>query len=134
MEEIRKYKVGFNLAHQFVKQIIDKGDERIKDSIMANTGSKFIFNCGIDDAEYLEKEFKPTLNAKDLMNPERFTCNARIMISGQKTSPFNLRGNGLPDAVDMKAKQFLIEQSKLIYGTPIAEVTRDMEERTKIDL
>ena len=134
LEEIRKYKVGFNLAHQFVKQIIDKGDERIKDSIMANTGSKFIFNCGIDDAEYLEKEFKPTLNAKDLMNPERFTCNARIMISGQKTSPFNLRGNGLPDAVDMKAKQFLIEQSKLIYGTPIAEVARDMEERTKIDL
>jgi hypothetical protein len=132
LEEIRKYKVGFSLAHQFVKQIVEKGDERIKDSIMANTGSKFIFNCGIDDAEYLEKEFKPTLNAKDLMNPERFTCNARIMINGQKTSPFNLRGNALPDVVDTEAKKFLIEQSKLMYGTPIKEVEADMIERTKI--
>jgi Helicase HerA, central domain len=134
LEEIRKYKVGFSLAHQFVKQIVSKGDERIKDSIMANTGSKFIFNCGIDDAEYLEKEFRPTLNAKDLMNPERFTCNARIMISGQKTSPFNLRGNALPDNVDLEAKKFLIEQSKLLYGTPIAEVVKNMEDRTKIQL
>jgi Helicase HerA, central domain len=133
LEEIRKYKVGFSLAHQFVKQIIDKGDERIKDSIMANTGSKFIFNCGIDDAEYLEKEFKPTLNAKDLMNPERFTCNARVMISGQKTSPFNLRGNALPEAVDIEAKKFLIEQSKLLYGTPIAEVIKNMEDRTNVE-
>lgn len=132
LEEIRKYKVGFSLAHQFVKQIVEKGDERIKDSIMANTGSKFIFNCGIDDAEYLEKEFKPTLNAKDMMNPERFTCNARIMINGQKTSPFNLRSHELPPVVDIDAKNFLIEQSKLLYGTPIKEVEANMIERTNI--
>jgi Helicase HerA, central domain/TraM recognition site of TraD and TraG len=133
LEEIRKYKVGFTLAHQFVKQIVEKGDERIKDSIMANTGSKFIFNCGIDDAEYLEKEFKPTLNARDLMNPERFTCNARIMISGQKTQPFNLKVAPLPAEIDKSNMQFLVEQSKLIYGTPIAEVIKDMEERVKIN-
>jgi flagellar basal body-associated protein FliL len=132
LEEIRKYKVGLSLAHQFVKQVIEKGDERISNSIMANTGSKFIFNCGIDDAEYLEKEFKPTLNAKDLMNPERFTCNARIMINGQKTSPFNLKGKLLPPAIDLEAKKFLIEQSKLMYGTPIEDVNNDMKKRTEV--
>jgi Helicase HerA, central domain len=135
LEEIRKYKVGFNLAHQFVKQVITKGDERLKDSIMANTGSKFIFNCGVDDAEYLEKEFKPTLIARDLMNPERFTCNVRLMINGQKTLPFNMRTSPIPD-IDEEAKQlkaFLIDQSKLMYGTPIAEVIADMAERTAID-
>jgi hypothetical protein len=135
LEEIRKYKVGFNLAHQFVKQVITKGDERLKDSIMANTGSKFIFNCGPDDAEYLEKEFKPTLIARDLMNPERFTCNVRLMINGQKTLPFNMRTSPIPDITDeaKELKAFLIDQSKLMYGTPIAEVNADMAERTAIN-
>jgi flagellar basal body-associated protein FliL len=136
LEEIRKYKVGFSLANQFVKQIISKGDERIKDSIMANTGSKFIFNCGIDDAEYLEKEFRPILTAKDLMNPERFTCNVRVMLNGQKTQPFNMRSvGGLKDEdIDRESAKFMIEQSKLLYGTPLAEVNRDILERSNIKL
>lgn len=133
LEEIRKYKVGFNLAHQFVKQVISKGDERIKDSIMANTGSKFIFNCGTDDAEYLEKEFKPTLLARDLMNPERFTCNARLMINGQKTLPFNMRGCQLDMNLDRNMYKFIIDQSKLMYGTPLKEVNLDIAERSTIN-
>jgi flagellar basal body-associated protein FliL len=133
LEEIRKYKVGFNLAHQFVKQVISKGDERIKDSIMANTGSKFIFNCGMDDAEYLEKEFRPTLTARDLMNPERFTCNARIMVNGQKTTPFNMRGFPLSVDVDRELHKFIIDQSKLMYGTPLKDVNLDIAERSTIN-
>ena len=129
LEEIRKYKVGFTLAHQFVKQVVEKGEERIKDSLMANTGSKFIFNCGLEDAEMLEKEFKPTLTSRDLMNPERFTCNARIMLNGQKTTPFNLRVNDLSKEINKEQSTFIVEQSKLLYGTAIDDVETDIKTR-----
>jgi Helicase HerA, central domain len=132
LEEIRKYKVGFTLAHQFVKQVVEKGEERIKDSIMANTGSKFIFNCGLEDAEMLEKEFKPTLTARDLMNPERYTCNARIMLNGQKTTPFNLRVANLSPDTNKEMYSFIVQQSKLLYGTAVEDVENDIKNRIQV--
>ncbi len=129
LEEIRKYKVGFCLAHQFVKQVIVKGDERIKDSIMANTGSKFIYRCSPDDAEYIAKEFEPTLTPPDLMNPERFTCNARILINGEKSKPFNLAPVPYSNNISVERKKLLLDINAERYGTPLEEIKKDIETR-----
>jgi hypothetical protein len=129
LEEIRKYKVGFCLAHQFVKQVVEQGDERIKDSIMANTASKFIFRCGAEDAELLAKEFEPTLTAHDLQDPERFTANSIVLLDGQKTLPFNIAPPPLNDNIDVDFKNKLIEDSKNKYGKPREEVEKEIKER-----
>jgi hypothetical protein len=129
LEEIRKYKVGFCLAHQFVKQVIVKGDDRIKDSIMANTGSKFIYRCSPEDADYLMKEFEPTLSTPDLMNPERFTCNARILINGEKSKPFNLAPRPQSKNISIARKNLLLQINAEKYGTDLAEIKKDIETR-----
>jgi flagellar basal body-associated protein FliL len=129
LEEIRKYKIGFCLANQFVKQVISKGDERIKDSIMANTGSKFIFRCSPEDAEYLVKEFEPTLTASDLMNPERYTANTRILVNGEKTRPFNIAPVDLSPNTDSEMKKLLLELTKEKYGKSLESIKKDIKDR-----
>lgn len=131
LEEIRKYKVGMVLAHQFVKQVIKGGDERIKDSIMANCASKFIFRAGAEDAEYLQKEFQPTLNSADLQNPERFTCNTILLVDGQKTTPFNLKPPALSDNKNIALRKELIEKTKQQYGKPVEDVEKDIKTRVE---
>ena len=134
LEEIRKYRIGFYLAHQFVKQVIVDGSERIKDSLMANCASKFIYRCGAEDAEILEKEFKPTLMAADLIMPERFTVNTILLINGQKTQGFNLKVPAPSKITDeMKAsREMLIEMTKQKYGRPKAEIMEELKNRHKL--
>ena len=133
LEEVRKYKVGMFLAHQFVKQVINKGDERIKDSIMANCANKFIYRASPDDAKYLESEFAPEMSASDLMNPERFTANARVLIDGQKTTPFNMMAQNYDDIAlpDYELKKQIIENTKRKYGKDKAEVEEEIKDRAK---
>ncbi|NJS41597.1 DUF87 domain-containing protein [Candidatus Gracilibacteria bacterium] len=130
LEEIRKYKVGFFLAHQFVKQVINKGDERIKDSIMNNCANKFIYRIGADDAKYLEPFFSPALTAEDLMNPEKYTINTRILVDGQQTTPFNFSPKTLFERKnDLDIKKQIIQNTKDRYGKPREEVEKEIKER-----
>lgn len=132
LEEIRKYKVGFYLAHQFIKQVVVQGDERIKDSIMANCANKFIYRCGADDAQYLEKEFGPTLNTQDLMSPEKYTVNVIMLVDGQKTTPFNLKPNMMDPNIDVEKRKRIIANTKKRYGKPRAEVEKEIKDRSKL--
>lgn len=143
LEEIRKYKVGFYLAHQFIKQVVVQGDERIKDSIMANCATKFIYRCGSDDAKYLESEFSP-LSVTDIANPEARTYNAIMLIDGQRTTPFNISATfskffeienknqpELMRTAEAKRKQ-LVEMTKDKYGVPRDEVEKQIRDRAKL--
>lgn len=143
LEEIRKYKVGFYLAHQFIKQVVVQGDERIKDSIMANCATKFIFRCGSDDAKYLESEFSP-LSVSDIANPEARTYNAIMLIEGQRTTPFNISATfskffeiedknqpELMQVAEAKRKQ-LVAMTKDKYGVPRDEVEKQIRDRAKL--
>jgi hypothetical protein len=143
LEEIRKYKVGFYLAHQFIKQVVVQGDERIKDSIMANCATKFIFRCGSDDAKYLESEFSP-LSVQDIANPEARTYNAIMLIDGQRTSPFNISATfksffemedktkpELMQQAEAKRKM-LVTMTKDKYGVPREEVEKQIRDRAKL--
>jgi flagellar basal body-associated protein FliL len=133
LEEIRKYKLGFYLAHQFVKQVINKGDERIKDSIMNNCANKFIYRVGAEDAKYLEAEFAPEITADDLMNPEVYTINARILVNGQKTRAFNFSPENLiSKSINKEIKKQIIENTKKKYGRPRAEVEEEIRDRGKL--
>jgi Helicase HerA, central domain/TraM recognition site of TraD and TraG len=133
LEEIRKYKVGFYLAHQFVKQVISKGDERIKDSIMNNCANKMIYRIGADDAKYLEPFFSPTLTAEDLMNPEKYTINTRILVDGQQTTPFNFYPeNTFSKPIDKQMRLDIIEMTKKKYGKARAEIEEEIRNRGKL--
>lgn len=143
LEEIRKYKVGFYLAHQFVKQVVVDGSERIKDSLMANCATKLIFRCGAEDAKMLETEFAP-LTVSDIQNPEARTFNSILLVDGQRTTPFNITAK-YDDyfSIENKSQPELMEQAeakkariinmvKQKYGRDPAEIEKEIKDRSKL--
>jgi type IV secretory pathway VirB4 component len=66
----QSHNVSFVLAHQFLAQL-DKHDAETKNIILENCKSRFVFECGPDDAELLKNDF-PSLEF------EQFKCNAKI--------------------------------------------------------
>lgn len=63
LAEVRKYGVSFFLAHQYVEQL--QGE--VRTAIFGNVGTLICFRVGVDDAEYLEKEFEPLFDNNDLV-------------------------------------------------------------------
>ncbi len=141
LEEVRKYKVGFYLAHQYIKQVVVDGSEKIKDSIMANCATKFIFRCGADDAKYLEADFYP-LTAQDIAKPASRTFNAVCLLADNQSAPFNIAAY-YPEYMKViqspelkqageKQRQEIIEMIKQKYGRPKEVIEKEIRDRAKI--
>jgi hypothetical protein len=88
--EARKYKLNLTVAHQFIAQLTDK----IKDSVFGNVGSMMSLRVGVQDAEFLEKQFAPTFDRGDLVNIDNLNAYAKLLIGGQTTRPFNMKIGG----------------------------------------
>lgn len=92
LSEARKYGLDLIVAHQFIGQLTQKGgDNTIRDAIFGNVGTMIAFRIGVEDAEFLSKEFTPTLSEYDLVNVEAFTANAKILIDNTASTPFNFK-------------------------------------------
>src|SRR5207244_5498555 len=59
LSEMRKYRVGLVLAHQYMEQL----DETLRDSILGNVGTTVAFRVGIRDAEVLANKCFPEFAA-----------------------------------------------------------------------
>ena len=64
LSEARKYGLHMTLAHQYIDQL----DEKIRGAIFGNVGTIISFRVGLDDAEYLAKQFYPIFNQSELIN------------------------------------------------------------------
>src|SRR6202048_600547 len=51
--ELRKYRVGFTVAHQYLHQL----DQDVRHAVLGNAGTIVSFRVGAEDAPYLEREF-----------------------------------------------------------------------------
>ena len=87
LSEARKYRLDLTVAHQFIAQLTEK----IRDSVFGNVGSVLSFRVGVQDAEFLEKQFEPTFNRNDLINIDNLNAYARLLIGGQTSKPFNMK-------------------------------------------
>jgi hypothetical protein len=85
LAEMRKYRVGLVLAHQFMSQL----DETVRDSILGNVGTMIAFLTGLTDALLLEKEFHPQFRASDLVSLPNYHIYLRLMIDGVVSKPFS---------------------------------------------
>lgn len=108
LSEARKYKLGLNLAHQFIAQL----DEKIKNAVFGNVGTMAVFRVGNDDAQYLESQFLPTFSANDIMNIENLNCYMKMLSKGTPQKPFNIKIRfappGNPEIIeDLKQLSFM---------------------------
>ena len=85
LSELRKYRVGLVLAHQYLTQL----DIQIRDAILGNVGTLIAFRVGPWDAELLAKEFHPEFSAEDLMALPNYHILLKLMIEGKVSRPFS---------------------------------------------
>jgi type IV secretory pathway TraG/TraD family ATPase VirD4 len=85
LSELRKYRVGMVLSHQYLGQI----EPEIRDAVFGNTGTQIAFRISAADAAFLAREFSPTFSTDDFIALPRFHIYLRLMINGQTSKPFS---------------------------------------------
>jgi hypothetical protein len=83
--ELRKYRVGFTVAHQYLHQLEDE----IRHAVLGNAGTIISFRVGAEDAPYLSREFQARFEQIDLMQLENYRIYLKLMIDGMPSRPFS---------------------------------------------
>ncbi len=128
LSEARKYRLNLIIAHQYMPQLEDE----IKNAVVGNVGTMISYRIGVDDAEFLERQFEPEFSKFDLGNIDNHQYITRMMVNNKVTSPFKvaaprpLEGNHEIAALAKRA-------SKLKHGRPRAMIEAEIKERTKLD-
>jgi hypothetical protein len=87
LSELRKYRIGFTIVHQYLQQL----SPDIKHSILGNIGTVISFRVGAEDAPYLAKEFQNEFDQIDLAHLENHRIYLKLMIDGMPSCPFSAR-------------------------------------------
>jgi hypothetical protein len=128
LSEARKYRLNLTMAHQFIAQLTDT----IKDAVFGNVGSELVFRVGVQDAEFLVKQFEPAFNQNDLINIDNLNAYAKLLINGQTSKPFNLHvlgtswGGGNKELAE-KYKEY----SRMKYGQERQVIEDDIYKRLR---
>jgi hypothetical protein len=117
LSEARKYKLSLTIAHQFIAQL----DEKIRDAVIGNVGTKISMRIGTTDAEFLEKQFAPAFSAHDLENLPNRTGVAAMLVNGTPARPFTIETADLP-RFDYTHVEELRAMSYEAYGRPREEI------------
>lgn len=85
LSELRKFKIGMVLAHQYIQQL----DTDIQHAIIGNVGTKVIFRVGHHDASMWAREMKPYFADTDFMQLPNRHIYLTLMIDGVPSKPFS---------------------------------------------
>lgn len=85
LAEARKYGLSLFLTHQYIEQV----DEKVRAAIFGNVGTIISFRIGVDDAEYLAREFYPVFSMEDFVSLPRFSMYLKLMIDGAVSEGFS---------------------------------------------
>lgn len=124
LSEARKYKLCLIIGHQFIGQLT----EEIRKAVFGNVGSIVAFRVGVEDAEFLVKQFEPVFDVNSLINIDNFNAHIKLMINNETSTPFNLLAypseKGNPEiAQDIK------NLARLKYGRDKAMVEQEIATR-----
>lgn len=131
LSEARKYGLNLVIAHQFIGQLLSGAnrDTKIRDSIFGNVGTIISFRVGVEDAEFLEKEFLPVFSLYDLVNVEAFTCNLKLLIDNTASRPFNMKPVMPARPESKELARMVHELSRYKYGRKRELVEAEMREK-----
>ena len=87
LSELRKFKIGFVLAHQYLHQL----NVDIKNAVLGNIGTMICFTLGQADAKYMAQEFYPIFSSSDFINLEHFHIYLKLLINGKRPEAFSAR-------------------------------------------
>lgn len=136
LSEARKYRLSLTMANQYIAQM----PEKVRDSVFGNVGSLMVGRVGPDDAEYLEKQFEPTLNSNDLLNQPNIHYYLKLITDGKYSSPFSLSpgfgpmfpNSGFDIPVNKEVGELVKRISRLKYGRDVELVNEEMTKRAEL--
>ncbi len=124
LSEARKYKLNLTIAHQFIAQLEDK----IKEAVFGNVGSIASFRVGVEDGEFLAKQFEPVFTSNDLVNINNYNSCVKLLIDGQVSRPFTIQTipfeKGDPTIAGEVARLSSVE-----YGRPREELEKEISRK-----
>ena len=85
LSELRKYRVGFTIAHQYIHQL----EPDVRHAVFGNVGSVILFRVGAEDAPYLVREFHDRFVAADFLQLPNHHIYLKLMIDGTPSAPFS---------------------------------------------
>jgi len=83
--ELRKYRVGFTVAHQYLHQL----EQDVRHAVLGNVGTVISFRVGVEDAPYLVREFHERFEEIDLLQLPNYRIYLKLMIDGMPSKPFS---------------------------------------------
>jgi len=133
LSEARKYGLDLIIAHQYIGQLVKNNDTQIRDAIFGNVGTKCVFRVGVDDAEFLAKEYAPVFSEFDLVNVPGLTTLIRLLIDNTASRPFNMKVIFAPraGAKEKELANMIKELSRYKYGRKRALIEAEILERQR---
>lgn len=132
LSEARKYGLDLIVAHQYIGQLEEKGGgSPIRDAIFGNVGTMVAFRIGVEDGEFLAKEFAPVFSEYDLVNVEAFTANIKMLIDNSTSKPFNFMPVMPKRPATKDLANMIKELSRYKYGRKRELVEAEIKERQK---
>jgi len=92
LSELRKYKVGMTLAHQYLQQL----DPDIRHAVLGNAATLISFRLGAQDASSIAREFKPVFSGIDLSTLPNYHIYLKLLIDGEPSKPFSATTMTIP--------------------------------------
>lgn len=126
LSEARKYGLSLNIAHQFIDQLSDD----IRNSVFGNVGTICAYRVGSKDAEFLESQFSPVFEAKDIQNIDNFNAYIKMLSNGIPIKPFSLKALS-PAEGNLEQVQLLKELSFAKYGRDREEIEEEIARKYK---
>jgi hypothetical protein len=127
LSEARKYRLNLIMAHQYIPQL----KEEIRNAVIGNVGTIASFRIGVNDAEFLEKQFEPEFSRFDLVNLDNFNLIIKMLIDNKVSSPFKMQTYP-PQKRDSEIVESIKEMSRLKYGRLKAIVEQEIAQRSKL--
>src|SRR5713101_6733457 len=87
LSELRKYRVGFTVAHHYLHQLTPE----IRHAVLGNIGTIISFRVGAEDGPYLAKEFQEEFDVMDLIQLANYRVYIKLMIDGTPSKPFSAK-------------------------------------------
>ena len=121
LAQARSFRLSLTLANQHLSQL----PRDLKEAISSNARSRIVFQCGQDDARYLEKEFAP-LSAQDLQGLPRYQMACRLSVEGETSRAFTARALSPQEITDETAAERVQELSRRRFGREASVIDQEL--------
>lgn len=123
LSEARKYRLDLIITNQYIGQLVNDQNVKVKDAVFGNVGTFVAFRTGAEDVTFLEeKQFGPDILAQDLLNLPNYNVYLRLMIDGVPSRPFSAITLPPVPRPEVSYTDEISEYSRKTYGMPRAQV------------